>query len=122
MKRSGKIMEGYRIIQIRKCIWFMVLLLFAANGESFAQQNKAMPLSLTLQDAIALSKSQNKQVRAVKSEENATVADLKDAKNAALPGLEFNGDYQRFSKLTLYNDFLGDAKSLSKRPSPNAAD
>jgi len=122
MKRSGKIMEGYRIIQIRKCIWFMVLLLFAANGESFAQQNKAMPLSLTLHDAIALSKSQNKQVRAVKSEENATVADLKDAKNAALPGLEFNGDYQRFSKLTLYNDFLGDAKSLSKRPSPNAAD
>lgn len=115
-------MEIQRKIQSRIGTWLIVLFLAAANQESFGQQNTTLPHRLTLQEAIALSKAQNKQVRAFKSEENATIADFKDARNAALPGLELNGEYQRFTKLTLYNDFLGDSRSVSKRPSPNGAD
>jgi outer membrane protein TolC len=122
MKKSTISRKMQRMIHTIKGISAMIFLLFAANSESFGQQNNALPHQLTLREAIALSKSQNKQVLAVRSEENATEADLKDAKNAALPGLEFNGDYQRFTKLTLYNDFLGDSKSISKRPGPNGAD
>lgn len=111
-----------QIIPTERFIWLMILTLFSINTQSLGQQNNVVPHQLTLKEAITFSKNQNKQVRAVKSEENATVADLKDAKNAALPGLEFNGDYQRFTKLTLYNDFLGDSKSIPKYPSPNGAD
>ncbi|MDO3626228.1 TolC family protein [Mucilaginibacter sp. BT774] len=122
MKKTITTRKIQRIIHTMRGIWAMIFLLFVANPESFGQQNNVLPHQLTLQEAIALSKAQNKQVRAVRSEENATIADLKDAKNAALPGLEFTGDYQRFTKLTLYNDFLADSKSIPKRPGPNGAD
>ena len=121
MKRISNI-NKIRLIPSLRHLSLVILALLVTNGECFSQQPTPVSRTLTLQDAIALSKSQNKQVRAAKSEENATVADLKDAKNGALPGVEFNGDYQRFTKLTLYNDFLGDSKSIPKRPSPNGAD
>lgn len=114
----------YRSMTAGKLAWLIIFIVFSASLESFGQE-KNVPGSthqLSLQDAILLSKAQNKQVRAAKSEENASIADLKDAKNAALPGVSFNGDYQRFTKLTLYNDFLGESKSVPKRPSPNGAD
>jgi len=113
-----------RRLIINKFILLSFSLLFAATGQSFGQE-KTVPTAqyqLSLQDAISLSKAQNKQVRAAKSEENASTADLKDAKSAALPGMSFSGDYQRFTKLTLYNDFLWDSKSVAKYPSPNGAD
>jgi outer membrane protein len=102
----------------------VLFLIFSLHIQLSAQQKAApvLPHQLTLQDAIALSKVQNKQVRAARSEENASDADLKDAKNAALPGIAFNGDYERFTKLTLYNNFLWDSKSIPKYPSPNGAD
>lgn len=108
------------ICKVARLIIFMA---FFTNLESFGQEKNVpgAPRQLSLQDAISLSKAQNKQVRAAKSEENASIADLKDSKNAALPVISFNGDYQRFTKLTLYNDFLGDSKTIPKRPSPNGA-
>lgn len=115
-------------MKIRRCshpgvyISFLTFTLLTISLRSFGQQNGGLPMRLTLQEAINLSKTRNKQVRAVRSEENASVADSKDAKNAGLPVLEFTGDYERFTKLTLYNDFLGDAKSIPKYPSQNGAD
>ncbi len=77
---------------------------------------------LSLQGAITLAKANNSLIKAAQSEENASNADLKDAKIAELPTILAGGDYQRFTSLTLYNDFLGDAKSVPKRPSSNGAD
>lgn len=120
MKRMSNTMKIQQLISSRRRIFLIILVLLVTKAECFSQT--AISRTLTLQDAITLSTSQNKQVRAVKSEENATVADLQDAKNGALPGVEFNGDYQRFTKLTLYNDFLSESKSIPKRPSQDGAD
>src|SRR5277367_2120612 len=78
----------------------VLFLIFSLHVQLSAQQKAApgLPHQLTLQNAITLSKAQNKQIRAARSEENASDADLKDAKNAALPGIAFNGDYERFTK------------------------
>ena len=117
-----KIKQSRWIINKLILLWF--LLLFATIRQTFAQERIApgAPLHLSILDAITISKARNMQVRAAESEENASIADLKDAKNAALPGISFNGDYQSFTKLTLYNDFLWDSKSVTKYPSPNGAD
>jgi outer membrane protein len=85
-----------------------------------AQQSTSYPLSL--QQAVRLSKMQNQLVRAAKSEESASDADLKDAKNEALPTILANSGYQRFTRLTLYNHGLSDVHSVSKRPNSNGAD
>lgn len=107
-----------------KLAQLIIFFVFSVNLESFCQEKSipGAPHPLSLGDAISLSRAQNKLVRAAKSEENASIADLKDAKNTALPVISFNGDYQRFTKLTLYNDFLWDSKSVAKRPGPNGAD
>jgi outer membrane protein len=113
-----------KAIQNKRIILPALFLIFSLHIQLSAQQKTVpgLPHQLTLQDAISLAKVQNKQVRAARSEENASDADLKDARNAALPGIEFNGDYERFTKLTLYNDFLWDSKSIPKYPSQNGAD
>jgi len=113
-----------KAIQNKRIILPALFLIFSLYIQLSAQQKTVpgLPHQLTLQDAISLAKVQNKQVRAARSEENASDADLKDARNAALPGIEFNGDYERFTKLTLYNDFLWDSKSIPKYPSQNGAD
>jgi len=125
MKTSTIILEAERYRSAAgKFSQLILFLVFSINLESFGQEKSISdaPRQLSLEDAISLSKAQNKQVRAAKSEENASIADFKDAKNAALPVISFNGDYQRFTKLTLYSDFLSESKSIPKRPSPNSAD
>ena len=87
----------------------------------YAQQN-VRPYQLSLQQAISLGRSNNNLVKAAQSEESAAKADLKDAKTGALPSIFANGDYERFTSLTLYNSFLGDAHAVPKRPSSNGAD
>src|ERR1700743_11339 len=114
-----------KTIPDKRIILLVLFLIFSFHIQLLLAQQKTAPVplhQLTLQDAISLSKVQNKQVRAARSEENASNADLKDAKNEALPGIAFSGDYERFTKLTLYNDFLWDSKSIPKYPSPNGAD
>lgn len=115
--------KRYRRI-ISRYILLFFLLLFIVIGPLIAQEKAVppAPYQLTLQRAISIAKAENKQVRAARIEENATWADLKDAQNGALPGISFNGDYQKFTKLTLYNDFFGESKTVPKRPSQDGAD
>ena len=87
----------------------------------YAQQS-GKPYQLSLQQAISLGRSNNNLVKAAQSEESAAKADLKDAKISALPSIFANGDYERFTSLTLYDSFLGGARSIPKRPSSNGAD
>jgi outer membrane protein len=76
---------------------------------------------LSLLEAIKLSKTHNNLVKAALTEETATYADLRDAKNNALPTVLASGDYERYSKLTILQDGLSNAKSISRFPTPNSA-
>lgn len=76
---------------------------------------------ISLKEAVAMAKQNNKTVQISGIEEKAALADYNDAKNSILPTINAGGSYQRFSKLTLYDHGLNDATSISKRPSPNGA-
>ncbi|WP_177194212.1 TolC family protein [Dyadobacter sp. SG02] len=76
-------------------------------------------LPLTLEEAIEKAKTQNQTVAASKQQEAASAAEYQDAKNAILPQWSFGAEYDRFSKLTLFESGLSDAHSHTRRPSPN---
>jgi outer membrane protein TolC len=99
---------------------FFLCLIFLSGGRVLAQQ--AGTYRLSLQDAIGIAKSQNSLVKAAQSEENASLADYKDAKNAGLPSIFAGSSYQRFTKLTLFDDGLSKSHSVPKYPSANGAD
>jgi outer membrane protein len=109
----GPVKNGFIRILLCQILLFPVVV--------YAQQNTKAQL-LSLQEAINLGKANNNMIKAAKSEESASYADLKDAKINALPSIFANGNYQRFTSLTLYDSFLGDAHSVPKRPSSNGAD
>lgn len=79
----------------------------------------AQPLTLTLEEAIEKARIQSQAVAASKQQETASAAEHQDAKNALLPQWSFGAEYDRYSKLTLFEDGLSDAHSLTRRPSPN---
>lgn len=76
---------------------------------------------ISIEEAVAFSKAQNKTVRATKLGIRSSEKDLKDAYNAALPLITLNGSYQRFSDLTLYTQGMSQANTAPRKPSPNAA-
>jgi len=46
--------------------------------------------------------------------------DYKDAQAAALPNVSLDGSFQRYSRLTLYDGFLGNARSIPLSPTASA--
>lgn len=104
--------------------WLFAILLYflcTLSVELSGQQVIKNQISLSLQDAIELSKTQNKWVQIARTEAQASAADLKDAYNVALPLVNVAGSYQRFSNLTLYTDGLSHATTGPRKPNPNAA-
>lgn len=104
-----------------KCLVAQLMLLFIAlsgNAQQESHREEFYPISLD--QAIMLSKSQNKDVRAAKLEEAAVKSDQIATKALGMPEIELQGNYQRYTKLTLFNDFLYRAHSVSVFPSPNA--
>ena len=77
---------------------------------------------LSLDDVLKLAKDRNTLVKAMESEQQAATADWQDAKANALPNISASSNYQRFTKLTLYNDGLSKSVSVPKIPSQDAAD
>jgi outer membrane protein len=104
----------------RKLVRIFISLNFLSGGGLFAQQ--AATYNLSLQDVISIAKSQNSLVKAAQKEENASYADYKDAQAAALPSFFASSSYQRFTKLTLFEDGLSKSHSVPKHPSQNGAD
>jgi outer membrane protein len=102
-------------------ISLLFFLTLSLSVKAQIQANSGSIYRLSLTEAIKLSKAQNNLVKAALTEELATGDDLRDAKNNALPTVLANGDYERYSKLTLFQDGLKDAKSISRYPTPNTA-
>jgi len=76
---------------------------------------------LSLQDALNLVKQKNKFVGVARIEQDAVEEDYKDARNAQLPTLGLGGSYQRFSKVTLFQDGLTGGHTVPRRPEQNSA-
>lgn len=76
---------------------------------------------LTLAEAVQFAKQQNKWVQAAGIEEDAAGEDRKDAYDAALPTININGAYQRFTGLTLFDKGLSHSTSGPRKPTPNSA-
>ncbi|OOQ57833.1 TolC family protein [Mucilaginibacter pedocola] len=97
---------------------------FTGWNMACAQQPSPMPgvRKLSLAEAITLGKTDNNLVKAAGQEEEASRADLDDARMNALPAITASSGYQRFTKLTLFESGLGGAHSVPKRPSQYGAD
>ena len=107
----------YNLLVIVFLLTIFVLNPIIANAQAQPGNN----YKLTLAEAIAFAKSQNKWVQAANIEENAAGEDRKDAFDAALPTISVNSSYQRFSDLTLFSQGLSHATSIPLPPTSNAA-
>ena len=84
-----------------------------------AQQASPSEIKLSLKEAITLAKSQNIAVRIALQEEKAANEDMMDARAAMLPSITASAGYQRYTKLTLFENGLHNAYSIDRQPSPN---
>jgi outer membrane protein len=89
-----------------------------ANAQEIPGQNS---YKLTLTEAVQFARSQNKWIQAAGIEESAAGEDRKDAYNAALPTVNVNSSYQRFSDLTLFSQGLRHSTTIPLPPTANAA-
>lgn len=103
---------------IKKLLIAIVLL---GSAPLYAQEKPSDKKELSLIEAIALARQQNKSVETAKMEEQATIEDQRDAKLAALPRVDLNAGYQRYSSLSVYQDGLGGRHSSKRFPTPNQA-
>lgn len=97
-----------------------LLLLCATVVKLNAQHVDSSTVKFSLEGAIRYAKASNKLIGVMKTEENAAQLDLEDARMGALPRIVSNASYQRFTKVTLYKDVLGESHTITKPPNANA--
>ncbi|TWR24398.1 TolC family protein [Mucilaginibacter pallidiroseus] len=107
-----------------RLLWILAGSLFLRFDRANAQQPSTLTVGrkLSLTEAITLGKTDNSLVKAAQQEEEASRADLDDAKMNALPVVVASSGYQRFTRLTLFESGLSGAHSVPKRPSQYGAD
>jgi len=76
---------------------------------------------VSLAEAIQFAKSQNKWLMAANIGQDASAEDSKDAYRNALPTVNANASYQRFSGLTLFTEGLNHATTGPRKPGSNSA-
>lgn len=77
--------------------------------------------NLSLNDVIRIARTQNKLVKASKEEERASEFDRRNAQDEILPHIGVSGSYQRFSRVTVFENGLADAHGFRRGPDPNSA-
>ncbi|HEY4112215.1 TolC family protein [Puia sp.] len=103
-------------------VFLLFCLLPVCRVPLYAQDSVSHPVySFSLNDVIRIAKDQNKRVKAAREDEKASAFDLQDAKDAVLPYLAADGNYQRYTKVTLFQNGLSDAHAISRPPDPNSA-
>lgn len=95
------------------------------NNTLNAQQYPASPdttqrIQLKLGTVIERLKNENLSIQASRQRIYASSALLQAAKDNTLPHLNIKASYQRFSRLTLYEDGLTDAHSVDRYPDQNS--
>ena len=108
-------------ILLLSLIFVITIALLLTSNLATAQETSTGQYKISLAEAIQLSKSHNKWVQASAFGQSATAEDRKDTYKAALPAINANSSYQRFSDLTLFTDGLGHSTTGPRKPTPNAA-
>ncbi|SDP45408.1 Outer membrane protein TolC [Mucilaginibacter sp. OK268] len=106
-------------IHLVTAVFFLVSI--AAGMQITYAQAPDAGFRVSLTEAVQFAKSQNKWVQAARAEESAAGEDRLDAYRAALPTVNVNGSYQRFSDLTLFTEGLSHSTTGPRKPTPNAA-
>lgn len=111
------------IMDVWSLIFTFLLIVSCTVNSSMvnAQVIVANCYKLTLSEAVSFAKSENKWVQTAQIEQVAVGEDRKDIYKGALPIININGSYQRFSDLTLFTDGLNHASTNPRKPTPNAA-
>jgi outer membrane protein len=99
----------------------LLTLLISGNTILTAQEKQDNHYTISLKEAVAMARENNKTVQVFGIEQKAATSDYNDAKNTMLPTLGIGGSYQRFSKATLYDHGLNDATQVSRQPSADGA-
>lgn len=112
--------------EIRDVWWliftFLISVIFIVkSGIVNAQVVVTNGYKLTLSEAVEFAKSENKWVQSAQIEQVAVGEDRKDIYKGALPVINVNGSYQRFSDLTLFTGGLNHSSTSPRKPTPNAA-
>ncbi|MES2109868.1 MAG: TolC family protein [Bacteroidota bacterium] len=116
-------MTGRALHKIKKAVLPVLFTFSLALGISCAdaQQASTPEIKLSLKEAITLAKSQNIAIGVARQEEKAANEDMADARNGMLPSIAVNAGYQRYTKLTLFENGLHNAYSIDRKPSANGA-
>jgi len=102
--------------------WISLVLLTGSPGLLLAQDSlQHSSYAFSLSDVVRIARDQNKRVKAAKEEEKASAFDLQEAKDAVLPSLAADANYQRFTKVTLFRDGLSGSHTITRPPDPNNA-
>nr|WP_295924297.1 TolC family protein [uncultured Dyadobacter sp.] len=106
--------------------WFLLIATlsigFISTGfQTNAQRAVPKQFQISLSEAIALAQTRNKWVQAAQMEELAADESRKDVFKAALPTINANASYQRFSDLTLFSEGLDHTTSGPRKLTSNAA-
>ena len=96
---------------------FVVLALIAATTTRLYAGDT---LRLSLQDALRIAKEKNKSIAIAHQEESAAWSDWQDARVARLPQVGVSGSYQRFTRVTLFEEGLSGAHTVGRRPEQNS--
>lgn len=95
--------------------------LLLSGTAAYAQEEGAGQYSLSLREALAMARQNNKSVQVSGLEEEAAAADYRDAQNSILPTLNAGGTYQRYSRVNLYQHGLNESTVVRRQPGPESA-
>tara|TARA_R110002051_G_scaffold314666_1_gene391992 strand:+ start:52988 stop:54367 length:1380 start_codon:yes stop_codon:yes gene_type:complete len=99
----------------------IILLLCACSCIQVMGQGKnSRIVTLSFLESIDKASKENISIEAMKIEESAALSEFKESKSYVLPKWSATAAYQRFSKITLYDGFLGESELVSKPPNANA--
>lgn len=110
---------------IRKSFYFFPLISVAlaffwiTTTAQVRSSKRAMEISL--KDILEMGKTRSPSFKLADIRLSAVMQDLKDAGTAALPTILASAAYQRYSKLTLFEEGLGGRRVVPRLPGPNGA-
>lgn len=111
-----------KTINIKNKLVVLTTIILLTELAALAQvSEKTSEYRITLDQAVSYAKENNKIAAFTRKEAQAAESDSKAVHNNALPNIEFNAGYDRYSNLTLYSNGLSSHTSNPRFPTPNSA-
>jgi len=107
--------------RVMKCKLINIFMIVGYCTSFFAQEKQRTTFTLTLKQAVAMARENNKTVQISAIEQKASQEDYEDSKRLMLPTFGIGASYQRFSKATLYDHGFKESMLVSRLPSPDGS-